>query len=1244
MIKNPFTTKILVIVVIIAFIFIEIAAGIGANNNIIKVSEKGNDMVPDLTGGKIIVYFNESGLGTGLGRTWSVNINGINYASTNRTIIFTGTGNTQYDYYIHSIQCAATTNSSGSFNSNATFHIHFYLKPQSNPLKVPERIVSYVPIAIDNNQVSSTPDNFTEYIVVNSSLYANYENRNLTNVEFFNSTGGIIPSWLESGNSPQSDSTIYWLRLNNSIHGQSSYFVYMGFSNRGVQLMNGIWTGESPSLTSSYGSLDDGYHVFSYYYNFSGTVINTGQWILNQSSNIQQYNGIGGKFNGSGGYLASRVHVPSGYMVNEFVASCGDGDDFGFLNTTEEPVYMGYNVSQGIYIRLASVKTYPDMINKTMDEQNPSGNSYGSFVNNENTVGTYTVETLNKSSTFDFLNYGVGNTSQPITGMNENYPMSFGINGRGTGFEIRWISVSRTPPDYVMPYNFAANESENISRSAMSFVAKGISDNVQWGIYINNQLFQSSSRSIILYLTNGHYSFYVKDNPSYSIFYNFNGISVSGANETYYIQFVPETYSLIFNEAGLSGESWYVQLLNGQNFSIASNHLLYISASAYAGKNYSFSIGTDVEGEIPVLNNTPLISGSNYELTVKFQKPYNITFVERGLVANSTWYLNISKVGSYSSSSGKNITIPLINGTYNFTIGTTYKILHSPGGKITVNGFPFIRYVNFTDFNYTVNFFEKNLSNGMWSVNVSALWFKESGFGTNISFYLTNGTYNYNASSSNRSFIGQTGTFTINGSNESVYIEFHELFTVNFFKVNLPSSSVWTVIINKTKQTGAGVNLTFHEINGSYAFHAYTSNLNFSTNYTQYFTVKGRNFKINVTFAQAYNVTFQETGLGSGKWYVNLSTELSANASSGLKIILHLINGKYNFTVQTSNKTFRAEYLPHFTVNSRSMNVNVTFKIVKFNVTFMEADLSSGVWFVNLTDNSNSGAIAPGGNFTFALTNGTYSYSVETSYKKEKAEYYPSFEVNGSKLNITINFYAVNFTFYYNIIYELYHNSKNPNQLFPGSQMPWHLNIRSTTGSFSQIFNSDSSEINISLQNGTYSYTLNYPYNIFNITNASGTFIINGSNLHMYSNVNVTYYKLIIHETGLSNVEWGAAIQLSGSLSNYFPVNLNESTSNNTIVSYLFNGTYSINFGLYSLKSPASYTFLKSVSYSMSGEFNHTYELNISLTLPPGPESIAPAGFISLIGSENFILPLALILLITIIIVPVVRGRYPGEP
>ena len=1243
MINNSFINRSLVILIVVTFIFVEAVSGSGFNNYNFREPGKVNDMIQDSTGGTIHVYFNESGLGIGLGRTWSVNINGINHESTNRTIIFTGPGNSKYDYNVSYIKCAGSTNSSGSFNSNATFHIHFYLNAQSNPLKVPERIVSYVPIAIVNDQGTGTLNNFTQYLVVNSSLYSNFENRNLTNVEFFNSTGGIIPSWLQSGNTPQSHSTIYWLRLNNSIHGMSSSIVYMGFSNPSVELMNGKWTGESPYLSLSYGALDDGYHVFSYYYNFSGTIINQSQWILNQSLGIQQNNGIGGEFYSMGGYLASRAQVPPGYMVNEFVSTCGDVQNYGFLNTTEQPVPIGYNATEGIYIRLAADRTYPDMMNYTGGEWNPPGGVYGSFVSNEKTPGTYTVETLNKSSAFEFLNYAVGNTSQPLNGMNENYPMSFGINGRSTNFEIKWITVSRTPPNYVMPYNFAVNHSENSSRSAITFKAEGIAANVQWGIYINNQSFQSSSRSITLDLTTGHYSFYVKDNPSYSIFYDFNGINVTGTNETYYIQFVPETFTLIFSEIGLTNQEWYVHLLNGPNLSISVNQL-YITASNYAGKNYSFSIGTVIKGEIPVLNNTPLISGSNYVLTVKFLKPYNITFVERGLVANSTWYMNTSNEGSYSAVSGKNITIPLINGTYNFSIGTTYKILHSPGVKITVNGFPFIKYVNFTDFNYTANFFERNLSNGMWSVNVSGIRFKEGAFGKNISFYLTNGTYNFNASSSNRSFIGQIGTFTINGSNESFHVQFHELFTVNFLKVNLSSSSVWTVILNKTEQTGTGSNLTFHELNGSYAFHVYTSNLNFSTNYTQYFIVKGKNVNINVTFYKAYNVTFQESGLGSGKWYVNLSTELSANVSSGQKIILHLINGNYNYTVQTSNKTFRAEFIPHFTVNSSNLYVSVIFQIVKFNVTFTESNLSSGVWFVNLTDNLRSGTIAPNSNFTFSLENGTYSYAVETSYKNEKAQFSPSFKVNGGNLNITVNFYAVNFILYYNIIYELYHNSTHPGQLFPGAQMPWGLNIKSITGSFSQIYNSYSSEIAIQLQNGTYSYTLNYPYNIFNITNDSGKFIINGSNLYMFSNVNVTYYKLIIHETGLSHVDWGVVIQLSGSLSYYFPINVTESTSNNIIVSYLFNGTYSISFGLYNFKNPSYYTYLKSISYNMSGEFNHTYQLNVSLTLPPGPESIAPAGFLSLVESENFILPLVLILLITIIIVPVVRGRYPGEP
>lgn len=1244
MIKALPVKKIIVILIIISFIFIETTGGTGNHSSYQALPEEGIHNIPSPTSTNISVFFKESGLGVGLGRTWSVNINGTNYMSTNSTIIFHGYFGLNYSYYVNPISYSWMTNSTGKFDSNSTIHIHFYLKNQSSPLKVPRRILSYVPVAIYNNETVSTPVNLTDYVVINSSLYENYENKYLTNIEFFNSTGAIIPSWLQSGDTPQSHSTIYWLKLNNSIHGKSYRIVYMGFANPSVQLMNGIWTGESPLLSPTYGSLDDGYHVFSYYYNFSGKVINTSEWILNQSYNIQQDNGITGQFNSTGGYLASRVKVPPGYMVNEYLSGVGDGQDFGFLNSTEKPLHMGYNVSQGIYIRLAGLQTYPDMINYSRGELNSEGNVYGSFVNNENTVGTYTVETLNKSSSFDYLNYAIGNTTQPITGMNENYPLSFGLTGRGTAFGIQWISVSKTPPNYVMPYNFAANESENLSRSTITIVAEGISNNSVWGIYVNGQLFKSSSRSITLYLSNGKYSFYVEDNPSYSIFYNFNGISVFGSNKTYYVQFVPEAYSFVIDQTGLSGQNWYVDILNVNNYSIPSDNIFNISAASYKDENYSFTVGTDVSGEVPVLNNTPYISGENYQLTVKFQKPYNITFVEKGLNGTSRWYVNVTNIGSYSAPAGNNIIIPIINGTYYYNIATTYKIFHSPGGKIVVNGHSFTMFVNFTTFNYTANFFENNLSSGFWKVNITGIGTKENALGKNISFSLTNDTYTFNATSSNSSFLGQRGVLTINGSNRTINIRFRELYAINFFEKNLPPSSVWTVIINNTVKSGDYGNLSFRETNGSYSFHVYTANLNFSTNYTQHFNVSGKNKDIFITFQKAYNVTFQETGLGNGIWYVNISTGLCANASNGVKITLHLINEKYNFTVQVSNKTFKAQYIPYFTVNGSSQTINITFEIVKFNVVFSETGLTSGSWFVNLSNNMKSGTLTRPEKIVFSLENGSYSYSADTSYKKEIAEYNSSFVVNGSSLNISIVFYPLNFTLNYNIIYEIYHDSNVRGQIFPGSQMPWDIAIKNSAGVYIHEYETISTVLTVSLQNGTYSYSIAFPYNIFRVTNASGSFVIQGKNISIYSNANVTYYELIIHETGLQNTNWGAAVQITGTLFNYFPLNMNQSTSSNTIIYYLFNGTYSINFGLYGPNHQISYTFLKSVIYTMSGESGQIYYLNVTLTLPPGPQSIAPAGFISLVESENFILPLAMILLITVILVPVVRGRYPGEP
>ena len=137
---------------------------------------------------------------------------------------------------------------------------------------VPRGVAYYVPITVTNAQNSPTPAPFQQMIRVSSLTFASYEAANLQNVEFFDSGGDIIPSWLESGNSNTALDTVYWLNLGTGISADSSVVVYMGFSPASTNDMNSVLTGEAPQLSSSYGQYDDGAAVFPILYqNFAAT-------------------------------------------------------------------------------------------------------------------------------------------------------------------------------------------------------------------------------------------------------------------------------------------------------------------------------------------------------------------------------------------------------------------------------------------------------------------------------------------------------------------------------------------------------------------------------------------------------------------------------------------------------------------------------------------------------------------------------------------------------------------------------------------------------------------------------------------------------------------------------------------------------------------------------------------------------------------------------------------------------------
>jgi len=96
--------------------------------------------------------------------------------------------------------------------------------------------------------IVGAPNNFQDMIVVNSSKYSKYELSNLQNVQFTYWNNTVIPSWLETGNSNQSQDTVYWLKIAPSFQGVNSLTVYMDFGNMTRDFFNNMNTGEAPGL------------------------------------------------------------------------------------------------------------------------------------------------------------------------------------------------------------------------------------------------------------------------------------------------------------------------------------------------------------------------------------------------------------------------------------------------------------------------------------------------------------------------------------------------------------------------------------------------------------------------------------------------------------------------------------------------------------------------------------------------------------------------------------------------------------------------------------------------------------------------------------------------------------------------------------------------------------------------------------------------------------------------------------
>jgi hypothetical protein len=286
-------------------------------------------------------------------------------------------------------------------------------------------------------------------IQVSSATYSTYEASNLQNVEFFYSNGGIVPSWLESGNSNTATNTTYWLNIADGIPAGSNITVYMGFASTLTSLLNSQTTGEAPQLSPSYGQYDNGKIVFSFYDNFASGSSNSA-WSITGGSFVRD-NHLSLNLDPNDYFATSQTFGP-GTAFDAFVTQFQDTDNVGYINTAQ-PAFVPTNGWAGALIRSMCIDIYPDQQNGAGDA-NGCGGSYGSFYSGiASIVGVYSIDVITTTSSVQSINYSQGSTSQPINTYSPNYPASVGfMAGNGyDSFTAQWVRVRAAPANGVMP-------------------------------------------------------------------------------------------------------------------------------------------------------------------------------------------------------------------------------------------------------------------------------------------------------------------------------------------------------------------------------------------------------------------------------------------------------------------------------------------------------------------------------------------------------------------------------------------------------------------------------------------------------------------------------------------------------------------------------------------------------------------------------------------------------------------------
>ena len=530
-------------------------------------------------------------------------------------------------------------------------------------------------------------------------------------------------------------------------------------------------------------------------------------------------------------------------------------------------------------------------------------------------------------------------------------------------------------------------------------------------LYFNNA---TSGGSTIATTTNGVlgvsrdgyvYDYSTNTQSTGTVFTVTSNITSSDLQATVYIKELgatppPSDATIHFNEAGLaSGTSWavtYHSVLNGYtgaNITSTSTNS-FVNVTMAIGNTIYYWI-SDSAGLTPSPSEGVISLTGNMTVSVTFPTPapasFSITFIPSGIPSGVTWGVTLQGETLYATNlNGQNpdIIFNEPDGSYSYSIYVPSPYIASPGsGTVQVSGSsisvtigisqPQVNY-------YILSFTETGLPSGT-DFTVSTGVGSASGNPT-ASFTVPDGTYSYTiADVGNYVPSPAYGSVTVSGASVTVSVTFAiPTYPVTFMEAGLPSGTSWSVTLSGSTLSSTGTSITFHEVSGSYAYSIGSISGYSVSPSSGTATVSGSGVSISVTYSQIaaekYQVTFHETGLSSGNWFVNISGQSSSGPISYTQgsYSISLVNGSYSYAVSTGNKNYKPAYTGSFAISGAPIAEYITFSPVTYTVTFTESGLSSGVrWGVTFNGTSLTSS-SSSVEFTL-IPAGTYSYTAVAS-------------------------------------------------------------------------------------------------------------------------------------------------------------------------------------------------------------------------------------------------------------------------